>query len=162
MGKKFYTVSRKFADLGHQRYKGNDHDIIHVVMLQADPGVDYKLTQQGKWQVKDTSVAAAPRAFFIHANIVKFNPGGKKLLEESLNEFDDGRRRMWTTPQTSVQRLGYDIERMAWEEVMIVSCTLAGAFETWEAGDGLCEDVQRHWDTVFENPDADGLNFTQH
>lgn len=161
VGEKFYTVSEKVADLGHQRYEGNDHDIIHVAMLQADPMEDYKLTQQGKRRVEDTSVAPAPRAFFIHANMVKFNPG-EKLLEESSNENDDGRRRMWVAPETSVRRLGYDIERAAWEEVMAVSCTLGSAFETWEAGDGLCEDVKMHWAAVFEDSNTDGLKFAQH
>lgn len=160
VGEKFYTVSEKVADLGRRRYEWNDNDIIHVAMLQADPVEDYKLTQQGKWRVEDTSVAPAPRAFFVHANLVKFNPGDK-LLDESSNEYDDGRRRMWTAPETSVRRLGYDVERAAWEEAMAVSCTLGAAFETWEAGDGLCEDVQRHWEAVFQDPDAGGLNFTQ-
>lgn len=161
VGEKFYTVSEKVADLGRRRYEWNDNDIIHVAMLQADPAEDYKLTQQGKWRVEDTSVAPAPRAFFVHANMVKFNPGDK-LLDESSNEYDNGRRRMWTAPEMSVRRLGYDVERAAWEEVMTVSCTLGAAFEAWKAGDGLCEDVQTHWRAVFQDPDAGGLNFTQY
>lgn len=162
VGGNFYTVSEKVADLGRRRYGWSDYDIIHVAMLQADPVEDYQLTRQGKWRVEDSSVADAPRGFFIHANMVKFNPGGD-LLDASSNDNDDSRRRMWTAPEDSIRRLGYDVERAAWNEIKTVSCTLGVAFETWESGSGLlCEQVQKHWDAVFENPDADGLNFTQH
>lgn len=160
VGEKFYTVSEKVADLGRRRYPSSDHDIIHVAMVQADPVEDYELTRQEKWRVKDPSVATAPRAFFIHANMVKFNPGDD-LLETSKNDIDDGRRRMWTAPEVSVRRLGYDVERAAWEEVRTVSCSLGGAFRAWESGSELCASVERHWEAVFENPDADVLNFTQ-
>ena len=160
VGGNFYTVSEKVADLGRRRYEWTDFDIIHVAMMQADPVEDYALTQQDKWRVEDESVADAPRAFFIHANMVKFNPAGD-LMEVSKNDDNDGRRRMWSAPESSIRRLGYDLERVVWEEVKNVSCTLGGAFQTSEFGSDLCEDVKKHWEAVFENPDAVTLDFTQ-
>ncbi|RJE27651.1 Alpha-1,2-mannosyltransferase [Aspergillus sclerotialis] len=160
VGGKFYTVSEKVADVGRRRYQWSDFDIIHVAMMQADPVEDYALTRQGKWRVEDESVADAPRAFFVHANMVKFNPAGD-LMEVSKNDDNDGRRRMWSAPESSIRRLGYDLERVVWEEVKNVSCILGGAFQTSDFGSDLCEVVKKHWEAVFENPDAVTLNFTQ-
>lgn len=158
VGEPFYTVSEKVADLGRRRHEWSDHDIIHVAMMQADPVEDYALIQQGKRRVEDESVAEAPRAFFIHANMVKFNPGGD-LLDASAKEDGEGRRRMWTAPEESIRRLGYDVERAAWEEVKTISCLLE---MTWEAGAWVCEGVLKHWQAVFENPGASWSNLTQH
>lgn len=149
----FYTVSERVADLGYRRYEWDDWDIIHVAMMQADPIQDYNLTRQGKRRVEDEFVADAPRAFFIHANMVKFN-AGDNLLDAGKNDNDDGRRRLWTAPDDSIHRLGYDVEKRAWEEVITVSCSMGDVF-----GTELCERVQMHWKAVFENLDV-GLNFT--
>lgn len=141
----FYTVSERVADLGRRRFADNDWDIIHVAMVQADPVQDYELTRQGKRRVEDELVADAPRAFFVHANMVKFNPGDN-LLDASQNDDDDGRRRLWTAPEESMRRLGYDVEQRAWEEVITVSCLLGGVFGTEH-----CGRVQMHWTAVFGN-----------
>lgn len=157
----FYTVSEKVADLGRRRFAGSDHDIIHVAMMQADPRQDYALVmQRGVRRVENPAVADPPRAFFIHANMVKFNPGGDLLDASKEEDGEDGadgaRRRLWTAPEESIHRLGYDVERAAWEEVREVSCALWQGVE----GEGLCEGVKRHWQAVFEDADAHGLNFT--
>lgn len=164
----FYTVSEKVADLGRRRFDWSDDDIIHVAMMQADPRQDYALVvQRGLRRVEDPAVADPPRAFFIHANMVKFNPGGD-LLDAGKKDDEEGengaRRRLWTAPEESIHRLGYDVERAAWEEVREVSCALEGGFGAWQDVKGLCEDVKRHWQAVFEDADAHwgmgGLNFT--
>lgn len=140
----FYAVSERVADLGHRRFEDSDWDIIHVAMMQADPIQDFELIRQGKWRVVDESVADAPRAFFIHANMVKLS-AGNDLLHASKNDEDDGRRRLWTAPDASMRRLGYDVEKRAWEEVLSVSCALGDVF-----GTEFCDQVQMHWKTVFE------------
>jgi alpha 1,2-mannosyltransferase len=115
---------------------------------------DYALTSAGKWRVADPTVAKAPRAFFIHAGAPEFNPGNE-LMGEKLRGFDGKPTRLWTYPDSAMRRLGFDAERMFWEEVGEVACSLENVFESWKKKRKreICEEVKRHWKAVF----ADGV-----
>ncbi|KAF5855949.1 hypothetical protein ETB97_008153 [Aspergillus alliaceus] len=157
LGRKFYTVSEKVADLGHP---ADDGGVLGSAMLQADPVEDYKLTRQGKWRVRDESVAKAPRGFWIHAYNPKFNAGGGLFSEKSEN--DQGNpSRLWTHQEETLKRIGYDVERMAWEEAKTVTCTLEHGFDTWKKNSGLCKTITKHWEAVFKNSTADAHRFTE-
>ncbi|KAI9931145.1 hypothetical protein ASPWEDRAFT_166908 [Aspergillus wentii DTO 134E9] len=157
MGEKFHTVSEPVMDVG--RWGIRVGDMRGAAMLQADPMQDYKLTSKGKWRVKDPSVAKPVRGFFLHAYNPEFNPGEDLLGERSHND-DGSPSRVWTASEDALKRFGYDIERGFWEETKTVACSLEHAFDTWKSRTGLCENVEKHWKAVFENPSAETLKFT--
>jgi alpha 1,2-mannosyltransferase len=157
LGEKFHTISEKVADLGHPAADGG---VIGAAILQADPIEDYKLTCNGRWRVKDQSVAKAPRAYWIHAYSPKFNAGEDLFNHKSQDDNGDPGR-IWTSQESSLKRLGYDAERVAWDETRIVTCTLEHAFETWRSKSGLCETITNHWTAVFDNPSAKAYKFTE-
>ncbi|KAL4991443.1 mannosyltransferase putative-domain-containing protein [Aspergillus falconensis] len=147
----FYAVSESVIDLGNIT-PWNDKVAINAGYIQADPIQDYALTSAGKWRVTDPTVAKAPRAFFIHAGAPEFNPGNE-LMGEKLRGFDGNPTRLWTYPESAMRRLGFDAERMFWEEVRDVACSLEDVFESWSRKRRICEKVKRHWEAVF----ADGV-----
>ncbi|KAL4873561.1 hypothetical protein BDV12DRAFT_80748 [Aspergillus spectabilis] len=154
----FYAVSEPVVDLGNIT-PWNDKVAINAGYIQADPIQDYNLTSTGKWRVQDPSVSKAPRAFFIHAGAPEFNPGNE-LLGPKLRGFDGKPTRLWTYPPEAMRRLGVDAEKMFWEEVMAVACTMQDVFESWKGQRRLCERVKAHWDAVFLKSDNEGLEFT--
>ncbi|KAE8412296.1 mannosyltransferase putative-domain-containing protein [Aspergillus pseudocaelatus] len=147
LGEKFHTVSEKVADLGHPAPDGG---VLGAAMLHADPIEDYKLTRQGRWRVRDESVAKAPRGYWLHAYSPKFN-AGEDLFSEKTQDKDGHPGRAYTSKEETLKRLGYDAERDLWEETKTVTCTLEHAFDSWKTKTGLCETVTKHWDAVQYN-----------
>ncbi|THC88132.1 hypothetical protein EYZ11_012420 [Aspergillus tanneri] len=145
VGENFYTVSEPVADLGHPDESGRG--IIGAAMLQADPIEDYALTSQGKWRVKDPSVAEPVRGFFVHAYGPKFNAAEDILGEKA--HYKGNPSRVWTAGKDASILAGYDAEKAAWEEAKTVACTLEHAFDTWKDKSGVCERMRRHWEAVF-------------
>ncbi|OGM47374.1 hypothetical protein ABOM_003810 [Aspergillus bombycis] len=158
LNQSFYAVSETVVDLGNLK-PGNSQTAINAGYVQADPIQDYDLTSQGKWRVRDPSVAKPPRVYFIHAGAPEFNPG-KDLLDAKLQGFDGNPTRLWTYPPEAMRRLGFDVERRFWEETMSVACTMESVFETWKSKSGLCDTVRAHWKAVFENSDIEVPKFT--
>ncbi|KAL4975204.1 mannosyltransferase putative-domain-containing protein [Aspergillus desertorum] len=156
----FYAVSETVIDLGNIT-PWNDQIAINAGFIQADPIQDYKLTSMGKWRVRDSSVSKAPRAFFIHAGAPEFNPGNE-LLGRKLRSFDGKPKRMWTYPPEAMRRLGFDAEKMFWEETLNVACSMENVFQSWKGKRSICDRVRKHWDAVFGSGDIkpEGLKFT--
>ncbi|KAL4906786.1 hypothetical protein BDW74DRAFT_127440 [Aspergillus multicolor] len=160
LNQSFYAVSEPVVDLGNIT-PWDDQVAINAGFIQADPIQDYKLTTAGKWRVRDRSVSKAQRAFFIHAGAPEFNPGSE-LLGEKLRGFDGKPTRLWTYPAEAIRRLGFDAERMFWEETMNVACSLGDVFQSWKRKRELCERVKQHWGAVFASGEVkpEGLQFT--
>ncbi|KAL4970173.1 mannosyltransferase putative-domain-containing protein [Aspergillus stella-maris] len=142
-----YAVSERPVDLGNLT-PWDENTAINAGWIQADPVQDYALTSTEKYRVTDLTVAKAPRAFFIHAGAPEFNPG-YQLLGEKLRGFDGERTRLWTYPAEAMKRLGFDAEKVFWEETMKVTCEMEGKFKTWRGKKRLCDKVRQHWDAVF-------------
>ncbi|OJJ50645.1 hypothetical protein ASPZODRAFT_57436 [Penicilliopsis zonata CBS 506.65] len=162
MNEKFYTVSEPVKPIGHP--KTTQDKISGSAMVQSDPVADYKLTSQNKWRVKDSSVAKAPRAFFIHAHYPKFNPAehvfGNTWETAPTLKPDGSDGRAWIVAEETLRRFGYDAEKAYWEEIKWVSCNLEDAFESWKRKSGICARVQKYWQTVFAEPHDDDPQFT--
>ncbi|GAB1197176.1 hypothetical protein APSETT444_006467 [Aspergillus pseudonomiae] len=156
LGENFYTVSEKVVDLGHPAPDGG---VLGAAMLHADPIEDYELTRQGRWRVRDESVAKAPRGYWVHAHSPKFN-AGEDLFSRKTRDEDGQPGRAYTSKEDTLKRLGFDAERAIWEETKTVTCTLEHAFESWKTKVGLCESVTKHWDAVFESPSTQLYTFT--
>ncbi|KAE8381461.1 nucleotide-diphospho-sugar transferase [Aspergillus bertholletiae] len=158
LNQSFYAVSEIVVDLGNLT-PGDSQIAINAGYVQADPVQDYNLTSQGKYRIRDPSVAKPPRAFFVHAGAPEFNPG-KELLGSKLQGFDGNPTRLWTYPPEAMKRLGYDAEQRFWEETMSVTCNMESIFESWKSKSGLCDSVRDHWKSVFENTDIEVPAFT--
>lgn len=156
----FHTVSEPVTPIGHRK---DDGDISGSAMVQSDPEEDYHLTRQGKWRVRDPSVAKVPRAFFVHAHYPKFNPaenlfGHKWETAPTLNP-DGSDGRAWVVPTDTLKRFGFDAEKAYWEEIKWVSCNMEHVFRTWREKSGLCHRVAEYWNNVFEDPTAPVIKF---
>ncbi|KAI9374066.1 mannosyltransferase putative-domain-containing protein [Aspergillus egyptiacus] len=161
LNQSFYAVSEPVIDLGNIT-PWNNKVAINAGYIQADPIQDYQLTSNGKWRVRDPSISKPPRAFFIHAGAPEFNPGNE-LLGPKLSGFDGLPTRLWSYPAEAMKRLGFDAERMFWEEVMAVACGDGEyIFETWRGREEeICEGVWKHWEAVFaDGVVQEGLEFT--
>ncbi|EPS32421.1 putative alpha-mannosyltransferase [Penicillium oxalicum 114-2] len=161
LGAPFYTVSERVQAIGHQ----NGDKLSGSAMAQTDPREDLALTKQDKWRVKDSSVAPAPRLFFVHANYPKFNPGdnvfGLGWETTPTIKADGSDSRAWTAPPDTLRRFGYDAEKAYWEEIKWVTCNLENVFESWKHKAGLCDKVEDYWKNVFAEPHDDDPTFTQ-
>ncbi|THC97347.1 hypothetical protein EYZ11_003181 [Aspergillus tanneri] len=145
IGEEFYTVSEPIVDWSHPHAP-----TIRPAMLQADPIEDYERTRQENPCVKDHCVTGSVRGFFIHAHDPEFNPG-EVLLEKTLHNGKP--TRIWTNSVDALQRIGYDAEKVTWEETKTVACTLEHALDSWKDRSGVCEGVKKHWDEVFTSED---------
>ncbi|KAL2222200.1 putative alpha-1,2-mannosyltransferase [Thermoascus aurantiacus ATCC 26904] len=162
VGEPFYAVSEPVKPIGHPKKDGK---ISGSAMVQSDPVEDYLLTSQGKWRVKDPSVAKAPRVFFVHAHYPKFNPGEPSLWGHNWETAptvkpDGSDGRAWIVATETLKRFGYDVEKAYWEEIKWVSCNLEKQFKSWKDKSGICDRVQSYWKNVFESPDQDVPKFT--
>ncbi|KJK61652.1 Mannosyltransferase [Aspergillus parasiticus SU-1] len=162
MGEPFYTVSEKVSAVGHPKPNGG---ISGSAMVQADPIEDYRLTSEGKWRVKDPSVAKAPWVFFVHAHYPKFNPAehlfGNQWETAPTLKPDGSDGRAWLVAEKTLERFGFDAEKGYWEEIKWVSCNLEHAFESWKGKSGICDRVSEYWRNVFESSDEETFVFTQ-
>lgn len=158
LGEDYYAVSERVLDLGHPAPDGG---VLGSAMLHFDPVQDYALTSQGKWRVKDSSVAKPPRPFFVHANNPKFNAGHELLKGRKADNQRGKHGRLWTDSKEALQLIGFDVEKMMWEETKAVTCNLEHAFFSWQKKTGLCESVQSRWTATFEDPSVETPKFTQ-
>jgi alpha 1,2-mannosyltransferase len=149
VGEDFYTTSEKVGAIGHKKPDGG---LSGSAMVQFDPIGDYALTTQGKWRVKDSSVAKSPRVFFIHAHYPKFNPAtvfGYSWETTPTLKPDGSDGRAWLIPENIIQKFGYDAEKAYWEEIKWVACNLEGKLQTWKQKSGICSRVEKYWNNVF-------------
>ncbi|PYI31766.1 nucleotide-diphospho-sugar transferase [Aspergillus indologenus CBS 114.80] len=144
----FYAVSAPPVDLGRMNTGGKSTVALNSGFIQADPIQDYARVRSG------AENDSAPRAFFIHAGNPEFNPG-KELLGRRLKGLDGRPARLWTYPPEALARVGFDAERVFWEETVAVACEMEDVFESWEGKQGLCEKVRAHVTDVFADKAGD-------
>ncbi|KAL4924532.1 alpha-mannosyltransferase [Aspergillus undulatus] len=159
LSQSYYAVSERVVDLGNVT-PWNPDTAVNAGYIQADPLGDFDLTREGKYRVVDETIAKAPRAFFIHAGAPEFNPGNE-LMGQKLRGFNGKPTRLWTFPDSAMRRLGVDAERMFWEEVLVVACTLEDAFNSWKKKKNICSKVRKHWEDVFLDEEREVPAFTE-
>ena len=145
----FYQVSESVRAIGHFKPGG---DLAGSAMVQYDPVEDYRLTQQGLWRVKDSSVAEPPEPFFIHANFPRFNPATIFETHDVIQDANGAYQRAWTDTQDTVKSFGSDVERAFWEEITRVTCELNDKFASWAGKSGMCDQAREYSKAVFPSP----------
>ncbi|KAL9108334.1 MAG: hypothetical protein Q9227_006933 [Pyrenula ochraceoflavens] len=165
---KFYAVHEYIRPLGRRKFEDGmsegSHDasgkIAGSAMVQHDPIEDFQLTSSGTIaRLKDDNGHGAPgpkgpKPFFIHAHFPKFNPAtvfddhgdGVQLPTKGIHGEDV---RAWVAEERTVRDLGYDVERAYWEEIKWVACELEDVFRDWKQRKGICQRVQKYWNTVY-------------
>lgn len=144
-----YQVSESVRAIGHFQPDGN---LAGSAMVQFDPVEDYRLTEQGLWRVKNSSVAEAPEPFFVHANFPRFNPATIFGKLDVIRDVNGSFQRAWTDTQDTIQAFGSDVERGFWEEITWVACELEDKFASWSGRHGLCEHAREYSSSVFPSP----------
>lgn len=142
----FYATSESVKPIGHPK---PDHSIAGSAMVQFDPIQDHNLTRQGLWRVKDHTVAASPRPFFIHANFPKFNPATIFHLGGPARDENGTDRKSWTVGDKTMEAFGFDVEKDFWTEIKWVACTLEKEFATWKDEKDICRNTTAHWDSLY-------------
>lgn len=146
LNQSFYATSEPVQTIGHMK---NGEFTDGSAMIQHDPMEDFKLTQQGIWRVKDSSVAKPPRPFFVHAHFPKFNPATIFRLGGPTKDSNGDDRRAWTDEKKTVIRLGKDLEKHFWEEIKWTSCKLEHKFKTWQNVEGICKNATNYWNSIY-------------
>ncbi|EZF76874.1 hypothetical protein H105_01823 [Trichophyton soudanense CBS 452.61] len=144
----FYQVSERLRAIGHRSPAG----LAGSAMIQFDPTEDYVLTQKGLWRVLNDSVAPPPRPFFVHVNVPKFNPAtifGKHPIDP-VRDHTGKFIRPWSVPVETIKLMGDGIEKQFWSEMKWVACELEKKFKSWEKIEGVCDNMKKYWNEVFE------------
>jgi alpha 1,2-mannosyltransferase len=144
-----YQVSESVRAIGHFKADG---DLAGSAMVQYDPVEDYRLTQQGLWRVKNSSVAEPPGPFFVHANFPRFNPATIFAKIDVITDGNGKYQRAWTDTQETIKTFGYDVERGFWEEITWVACELEDKFADWSGKHGICQHAKDYSEAVFGGP----------
>ena len=145
----FYQVSESVRAIGHFKPDG---DLAGSAMVQYDPIQDYRLTQQGLWRIKNSSVAESPEPFFVHANFPRFNPATIFGTSDVITNSSGHYQRAWTDTQDTIDAFGYDVERGFWEEITWTACELDGKFASWIGKHGMCDHAKEYTSSVFAAP----------
>ncbi|KAI5304819.1 hypothetical protein KEM56_005871 [Ascosphaera pollenicola] len=155
MHEPFYQVSERIGAIGRRQDGGG---MAGSAMVQYDPVEDYALISQGKWRVKDDSVAPRPRPLFIHANVPKFNPATIFDTDHHIDPVRDDHgkwTRPWTVPEDTVQAIGgFELEKQFWIEIKGVGCELEDKFESWKGKHDICKTLTEYYKAVFEKDDT--------
>jgi alpha 1,2-mannosyltransferase len=128
LGASFYDVKTPVKNIG----AWINGTFFNAGMKQGDPVEDYSI-HQAKTKAQNAGLeAAAPeadnrtktfaRSFFIHNNIYKLDV---RHLSGNLAGWRNGPShfvRLWGEKENNEHKFGYDIEKVLWEEVLIVAC----------------------------------------
>ncbi|CAF9933084.1 MAG: hypothetical protein GOMPHAMPRED_007143 [Gomphillus americanus] len=143
----FYQVTEKVAAIGNG--DPNTDAMLGNAMLQFDPIEDYRLTSKGIYRTTRPSAEHSPKPFFIHINLIKFNP--KQIYDDKLiMRWPNGSyRRAWTKPEVVMDLLDIDAERMYFEEAKWAACNLMHRFRDWYGKDDICRKAKEHWEIMY-------------
>ena len=148
LGQPYYAVSEPVKEIGH--WNPDRQTIEGSAMVQYDPGEDSRLIKQGIYRVNDPSIAPAIRAFFVHANFPKFNPSTIFNNGGPTRHRNGTDTSAWTDNRATVERLGIDVEKHFWEEIVWTACNLERIFRDWKEKTDICANAERYWKSVFE------------
>ncbi|KAF3911706.1 hypothetical protein AA313_de0204170 [Arthrobotrys entomopaga] len=155
----FYAVRQGVAALGRFDTKG-EH--LGSAMVQHNPVMDYEITRKygtphqrfedpaaGLQPVTDELDVTSDPAF-VHANFPKFDPSTifDIPVPGPTRDSNGTDVRCWNS---AVDKFGYDIERIFWEEIMAVACLYEYELRVWKDKEGICEKTRKYWGNVFEN-----------
>lgn len=148
-GEPFYQISEKVVAIGNG--DPNTDAMLGNAMIQFDAVDDHRLTSQGIYRTRRPKAGKCPKPFFIHINLIKFNP---KIIYDDLliMRWANGTyRRAWTKPEVVIDMLEVDVERMYFEEAKWAACNLMHRFRDWHGKDDICRKAKEHWKIMYED-----------
>ena len=139
----YYRVKTKAGAVGLKDNGGKFHG---KGMVQHDVVEEYSL--------RDFTHTAKPRPFFLHANLAKMNVArlleGDALLMPYTGDAKEPTR-LWGTKERMLRTFDYDVEKVVWQEMVDMACTLGNVLKDFKKRRRLCERAKEHWDAVFAN-----------
>ena len=143
----FYRVKTKTGTVGIKDHQGGFHG---RGMVQHDVVEE--------WSLREFTHTAKPRPFFLHANLAKMNVA--RLLEKDdlfMPYTGEARERIriWGTKERIMRTFDFDVEKVVWEEMVDMACTLDTVLRDFKKRRRLCEKAKEHFDVVFAREDDD-------
>ena len=148
LNESFYQTSESVRPVGHTKQSNNQ--FAGTAMVQHDPIEDYRLTSQNLWRIKDTSVAKAPRPFFLHCNFPRPNPIDVFMHKEHTKAKDGSWQRTMTNGEKLMTGFDYDVEKDLWEEVRWVSCELEHSFKSFQGSHDICKNATAYYEGMYD------------
>ena len=137
----FYRVQTKTGSVGIKDHAGVFHQ---KGMVQFDAAEEYSL--------REFTMKAKPRPFFLHANIPKMNVAHLLEGDHLYMPFTGGakeRIRLWGEEERVRRTFDYDIEKTVWSEMVEMACELEHVLKDFKKKKNLCAKAREHWDAVF-------------
>ncbi|KAL9126005.1 MAG: hypothetical protein Q9217_004869 [Psora testacea] len=141
LGQSYYRVKHDVEALGFREERIGE--FYGKAMVQYHPDDDYT--------TKNGAEAGDVRPSFLHANVAKMNVG--HLLYDDGVLYMPGTRkpiRIWGSAESNVEKFGYDVEKVVWQEMVSLACDLQHVLEDWKKRKGLCKKAREHYAAVFD------------
>ncbi|KAI9819414.1 MAG: hypothetical protein M1832_003977 [Thelocarpon impressellum] len=137
LGAPYWAVAEHIVTHGY--WSSRDPAFHGSAAAQHHPGDDYlRRTQPAE------AAAPAARALFMHCQSIKTDP---VTMPDRYR--DDIRQRMWGPAEDIEARVGVDLERLVWDEMVHVGCELEDAFADWRSKTGICEGTLDVYQKLF-------------
>jgi len=137
LGASFYRVKHD-VEIGGKGTYGGQYD--GTSMLQFHPGDEYMNVRSGHPEKE-------PRLLFIHAHLPKMDVGG---LVTNPILVDEKRVRIWGPAEGMVKMTGQDVEKAAWQEMVVLACEYQNKVSQFRELENLCAGAQEHYKDVFD------------
>ena len=153
LGQRYYQVHRDPNALGFRETTTEEWH--GAAIVQYDPRDDYAATR-GEREVDEKGIERDRdddiKPFFLHASTPKLNArlllnGDALLMPETGKPI-----RTMGSKEANEKNFAYDIERMVWEELADMACTLTPVLKDWKNEKKLCQKARAHLVSVFSSP----------
>ncbi len=145
LGNTFYRVAEHVGTVGYHSPDGAFHGGGMVQYSAADEWA----IQHGNLSEK-ANFGTKPRAFFLHANVPKMSVGHLLDTDAIFLQGTEQRIRLWGSPESTTELFGYDVERVAWDEMRHIACELDTTLADFSGRWKLCERANNHYRELFD------------
>ena len=133
-----YRVRHRLGTVG---YHEADREFHGTAMVQYHPIDDY--APREPTSLKQT------RPLFLHANSPKMNVVHLLAEDKIFYPGTEDRLRLWGPKEFMTETVGYDIEEVAWREIVEMACSLDGTLKDFHGAWQTCERAQQHYRETF-------------
>lgn len=134
-----YRVRHRLGTLG---YHEADRKFHGTAMVQYHPIDDY--TPRDPTSLKQT------RPLFLHANSPKMNIAHLLAEDKVFYPATEDRLRVWGPKESVTKTIGYDIEEIAWTEIVEMACKLDDTLRDFRGAWQICERAKQHYKETFQ------------
>ena len=134
-----YRVHHRLGTVGYHEAGRKFHG---TAMVQYHPGDDYA--------PRDPTSLKQARPLFLHANSPKMNIAHLLAEDRVFYQGTEDRLRLWGPKESITKMIGYDIEEVAWIEIVDMACRLDDTLKDFRGAWQICERAQEHYRETFQ------------